>query len=267
MTSNNRFSMKFAILISALGKNLKKINQWLNHEILNEVYEVIIVVQKSKGFESDVEILKKIGCSIIIDEKLGLSRSRNLAIKFCKSDFFWILDDDIYTDLGMIKIIKNSIKSKSSDIYTFRISKGIDKGLYKNYSNKVKINRINILKISSIEIVVSKRIVDKFSIKFNENFGLGSQYPGCEENLFLLDCFDVGANMIHVPEVVVFHDNLSTGYSDMNYKALIAKGYICKKFGIIGIILLFRWYFRFLIKYRNLFLIKYLIKGYKLRLD
>ena len=115
--------MKFAILISALGKNLKKINKWLNHEIFNEVYEIIIVVQLSKGFESEIEMLKKIGCAIIIDEKLGLSRSRNLAIKSCKSDFFWISDDDISTNIDMIKIIKNSIKNKNSDIYTFRIWK------------------------------------------------------------------------------------------------------------------------------------------------
>ena len=108
---------------------------------------------------------------------------------------------------------------------------------------------------------------DKYSIKFDENFGLGSKYPSCEENLFLLDCFDVGPSIIHVPEIVVFHENLSTGYSDINYDSLIAKGFICKKFGIIGIILLFRWYFRFSFKYRNIFLLKYFIKGYRLRLD
>ena len=259
--------MKFAILISALGKNLKKINKWLNHEIFNEVHEIIIVIQSSKGFESEIKILEKIGCSIIIDKKLGLSRSRNLAIKSCKSDFFWILDDDVWTNLNMIKIIKNSIKNRNSDIYTFRISKGADEGLYKKYSNKIKINRINILKISSIEIVVSKKMIDKHSIKFDENFGLGSKYPSCEENLFLLDCFDSGASIIHVPKIVVFHKNLGSRYSDINYNSLIAKGFICKKFGIIGIILLFRWYFRFSFKYRNIFLLKYFIKGYQLRLD
>ena len=106
-------------------------------------------------------MLEKIGCTIIIDEKLGLSRSRNLAIQSCNSDFFWILDDDVFTNVDMIKIIKNSIKNRNSDIYTFRISKGLGKELYKSYSNKIKINRINILKVSSIEIVISKEIVDK----------------------------------------------------------------------------------------------------------
>ena len=259
--------MKFAILISALGKNLKKISKWLNHEIFDEIHEVIIIVQSSKGFESKIKVLEKIGCNIIIDKKLGLSRSRNLAIKSCKSDFFWILDDDVYTNLDMIKIIKNSIKNNNSDIYTFRISKGPGKGLYKKYSNKEEINRINILKISSIEMVISKKIIDRNAIKFNENFGLGSKYPSCEENLFLLDCFDSGANIIHIPKIIVFHENLSTGYSKINSNSLIAKGFICKKFGIIGIILLFRWYFRFAFKYRNIFLIRYLIKGYRLRLD
>ena len=257
--------MKLAILISALGKNLKKINRWLNHEILKEIHETIIVVQSFKGFESEIEILKGIGCNVIIDYQLGLSRSRNLAIKACESDFFWILDDDVFTNIEMIRIIKESIVKQNSDIYTFRI--GRENTFYKKYSNKKYINRINSLKISSIEIVASKKMVDKYSIKFNENFGLGSTYPSCEENLFLLDCFDSGAHIIHVPKIVVFHNDLSTGYSEINYNALVAKGFICQKFGIIGLILLFRWYFRFSLKYRNIFLFKYFIKGYRLRLD
>jgi len=259
--------MKFSILISALGKNLKKITKWLNHEIFLEVHEIIIVVQSSENFESEIKKLKKIGCNIIIDNQLGLSRSRNLAIKACKSDFFWILDDDVFTDLSMIKIIQKSIKNENSDIYTFRIKRGKKEGLYKKYSNKKNISRINALKISSIEIVASKKMIDKYSIKFNENFGLGSPYPSCEENLFLLDCLDNGARIVHIPEIVVFHKDLSTGYSNINYNSLIAKGFICQKFGIIGIFLFFYWYFKFSLKYRNIFLLKYLIEGYRLRIN
>ena len=48
---------------------------------------------------------------------------------------------------------------------------------------------------------------------------------------------DLGVNGIEIDvfrcksgEIVVFHEDLSTGYSKINSNSLIAKGFICKKF-------------------------------------
>tara|TARA_B100000029_G_C17328253_1_gene870720 strand:- start:519 stop:773 length:255 start_codon:yes stop_codon:yes gene_type:complete len=78
----------FSIIISALGINLNKINSWLSSTIINKIDEFIIVVQNSEGYEAEKKYLKDLGCIVIVDNGTGLSRSRNIGIKNCKSDFF-----------------------------------------------------------------------------------------------------------------------------------------------------------------------------------
>jgi len=258
--------MTLSIIISALGSNLNKINHWISSDILEKVNEIIIVVQNSKGYEKEINILKNLGCKLIIDNKIGLSRSRNIGIKNSNSDYFWILDDDIYTDKAMIDSIIGSIEDNVSDIYTFRIAKNKAGELYKKYSNKKYLDKLHILRVSSIEIVVSKKIINKYSIFFNEKFGIGSEYPICEETLFLLEHLNQGLKIMHIPKVIVVHEDLSARFKPIVNNALIAQGYLCKKLGIIGFALIIRWYFRVLIKYRKIFAIRYLIRGYRLKI-
>ena len=258
--------MNLAIIISALGENLHKIENWISSDILEKTNEVIIVIQKSKSFESKIKKLEEIGCKVFVDNKIGLSRSRNIGIKNCNSDFFWILDDDVYTDSNMIEHILIEIQSKKADIYTFRISRNKSHSvMYKKYSSISKVSKLRLLKTSSIELVISKKMIDKYNIIFNENFGLGSKYPMCEENLFLLDCYIKKMKIIHIPKVVVIHEDISSGYGNISNKALIAKGYVCQKFGILGFLLILRWYIRIIVKYQKISSIKYFIKGYKLK--
>ena len=258
--------MNLAIIISALGKNLYKIDNWISNDILNVVNEIIIVVQKSENFEAEIKKLKNIGCKIFIDDQLGLSRSRNIGIKNCKSDFFWILDDDIYTNLNMIESILDQIKSNKADIYTFRIARNKTCDImYKKYSNNPKVSKLRLLKTSSIELIVSKKIINKYNIFFNENFGLGSKYPMCEENLFLLDYYQKNIKIIHIPKVIVVHENIGSGYTSINNNSLIAKGYICQKFGLIGLLVILRWYLRIIIKYQKFSSIRYFLKGYLIK--
>ena len=258
--------MNLAIIISALGKNLYKINNWISADILNTVNEIIIVVQKSENFEAEIKKLKNIGCKVFIDNQLGLSRSRNIGIKNCESDFFWILDDDVYTNLNMIESILDQIKSNKADIYTFRISRNKRCDImYKKYSNNPKVSKLRLLKISSIELIVSKKIINKYNIFFNESFGLGSKYPMCEENLFLLDYYQKNIKIIHIPKVIVVHENFGSGYAPIDNNSLIAKGYVCQKFGLIGLLVILRWYFRIIIKYQKFSSIRYFLKGYLIK--
>ena len=99
-----------------------------------------------------------------------------------------------------------------SDIYTFRIAKNKKGELYKKYLNKRHIDKLHILKVSSIEIVVSKKMINKHSILFNEKFGIGAQYPICEESLFLLECLNHGLRIIHIPKVIVVHESPSARF-------------------------------------------------------
>ena len=94
--------MKLSIIISALGKNLYKISDWITKEIVNEVDEIIIIIQDSKGFIREVNLFREIGINCLISDAIGLSKSRNHGINSSSSDFIWFLDDDIKTDINKI---------------------------------------------------------------------------------------------------------------------------------------------------------------------
>ena len=254
--------MKFSIIISALGKNLYKISKWISKEIVNEVDEIIVIIQNSKGFNREVNLLKDLGLNCLISDDIGLSKSRNYGINSCRSDFIWFLDDDIKTDINKIKIIINSINNNRADIYTFRIALD-DKGkLYKNYYNFNLFPKLSILKISSIEIVVSRFFIKDNNILFDERFGLGSKYPKGEENLFILDCYAHKARIMHIPKIIVIHEAPISRIVQNNRESLMAQGFIARKYPFFGIFLILRWYLRILFKYRDVKSIRHLINGF-----
>jgi len=254
--------MKLSIIISALGKNLYKISQWIDKEIINEVDELIVIIQNSKGFIREVNLLRDLGVNCLISDDIGLSKSRNYGINSCRSDFIWFLDDDIKTDINKIKIIKNSIINNRADIYTFRIALDDKGNLYKKYYNFNLFPKLSILKISSIEIVVSRTFIKNNNILFDERFGLGSKYPKGEENIFILHCYAHKARITHIPKVIVIHEEPISRINQNNRESLMAQGFIAKKYPFFGIFLILRWYLRILFKYRDVKSIRHLINGF-----
>ena len=82
-------------------------------------------------------------------------------------------------------------------------------------------------------------------VRFNESLGLGTQYPSCEENIFLLDLFDLGAKIMHIAEYVQKHPDVNRRIHFKNPNILFAKGVFCKRYnGIIGIMIMFFWFWK-----------------------
>ena len=95
---------------------------------------------------------------------------------------------------------------------------------------------------SSVEIIASRKFIKQSKVKFSEYLGLGTKYPSCEENIFLLDLFDLGAEIIHIPEYVQKHPKVDRTKHFTNSNILFAKGVFCKRYnGFMGIILMFLW--------------------------
>lgn len=256
--------MTLSILVSAISNNLSNFDEWLDKDIVELVDEFIIVVQGRVKSKKNINRLIKIGCKIIIDEKKGLSRSRNIAIDKSNSDFIWILDDDIHTSKENIILIKETLLNEpSADVLTFRYAHSTNKKNSKKYFNKKYLNKYDLLKVSSIEVIVRRATLKKLNVKFDERFGLGSKYPSCEENLFLLNLYDKGSKIIHIPIIIVYHPAITSG-SKFNPQSLIAKGYLCRKYNITGFFILLYWSFKFSYKHGRYDIFNHLLKGYAL---
>ncbi|MCT7492529.1 glycosyltransferase [Aliarcobacter cryaerophilus] len=187
----------------------------------------------------------------------GLSKSRNKAIEFCNSDIALISDDDVEYIENLEEIIVKAFEENPSiDIITFQI-KTPDGGLFKtNYQDFEFIHNMkSIMKVSSIEIAFKTNSIKKSNLKFDEKFGLGTNYPTGEEAIFLSDALKRGLKIKYIPITIVFHPKESSGgmFKD-NPKLISAKGAMLYRiFGICGYLVAFI----FAIK-------KYKISNYKL---
>jgi len=190
--------MMLTLAFSTIKKNLNGLISYLLSVDLPDEVRVIIINQLFQDGDNELNILP---VSEIINDKIevyhfnekGISRSRNRAIEKCNTDYIWFLDDDV-------QLVENELMRLISHLKDFKYGSCIikigsleDPSLfYKNYKMRnyglVK-NAISLLKVSSIEIICNISVIRKYKIKFDEGIGLGTQYPCCEENRFMLDIF------------------------------------------------------------------------------
>lgn len=171
----------------------------------NKGLAVVVNQTKDDGLLSDEH-------GWIKSDQIGLSKSRNLAIKNAQSKYCCISDNDVYYVGNYEELIRNSFsKYPHADVLLFQIKDENDVP-YKKYENKVyKVGFFDVLKFSSIEIVFKRKsIIDK-NIFFDERFGLGSLYKCGEENIFLLDCLKSNLNIYSINIPLVIHPLESSG--------------------------------------------------------
>ncbi|WP_180065132.1 glycosyltransferase family A protein [Acinetobacter sp. YH16037] len=148
----------------------------------------------------------------IKSNQIGLSKSRNLAIKNAKTKFCCISDNDVYYINNYDElIVKYFNQYPNADILLFQIKDDCDIP-YKKYKDKVyKVGFFDVLKFSSIEIVFRRESIIANNIVFDERFGLGALYKCGEENIFLLDCLKAGLNIYSINVPLVIHPLESSG--------------------------------------------------------
>ena len=250
------------IIISTISENLNIFAERFNFVPLNDADEVIIVIQG----KSDNEIINFLETKYVVikEENNGLSSSRNIGISHETSDYIWFMDDDVLLYNDAIITVKNNISKYKAEIFTVRMENIKQDGPYKSYPTKLRLSRRNIINISSVEIIVSRKFIAQSKVTFNESLGLGTKYPSCEENIFLLDLFDLGAEMIHIPIYVQKHPKIDRTKLFTNPNILFAKGVFCKRYnGFMGIILMFLWICKSLICGANFKDSFNLVYGYK----
>ncbi|MBT3665628.1 glycosyltransferase [bacterium] len=259
---DNFSNPSITVSISTIAKNLDRFCSSFSFQPLEDADEVIIIVQGSK----DKTLQSKLkDYTVIFDDQLGLSRSRNIAIEKSKSDFIWFLDDDVVLKSNCIKKLKKSLKiNKYASLFTVRMS-FLDDSPYKNYTNKKILGRLGSLKVSSVELVVSKEFVLKNNIRFNESLGLGSKFPSTEENVFYLDIFDEGGLIIHLPEFLLKHEFINRKEAHFsNISILKAKGMFCFRYGgLLGFLIFIYYLVKCILISKNYKLSLALFKGYR----
>lgn len=214
--------MKVQILLSTMKKNNDDINKLIKDMNIRNDCLVINQCNREERFESVINNNK---ITVINSSDIGLSKSRNLAIKNSTSDICIIADDDLeYVNNLKDIVIREFNKNNGYDILVFKVY-GRNKE-FKTYTNKEKkINYLSSMKISSVQIALKKKeIIDK-NIYFNELLGAGAKYSMGEENEFLFKCLRKGIKIKYIPiKIADLYIGESSWFNGYDRKYFIDRG-------------------------------------------
>jgi glycosyltransferase involved in cell wall biosynthesis len=165
---------------------------------------------------------------ILIDQispDKGLAKSRNLAIDESRADICLISDDDLeYIDSIEESILNAFRDNLKADIITFEVQTP-DNRPYKRYKTEPFWHtQKSIMSVSSVEIAFRRDSIMSANLKFDNRFGLGSEYPTGEEVIFLSDGLKSGLKILFIPIPIVIHPIESSGKNYDNPTLIRAKG-------------------------------------------
>jgi len=202
--------MKLNVLISTIDSGIEKINNILlpiradleyiiSHQYTDNKYKYIPKELK----RPDVFISQIFG--------IGLTKSRNNAIKHANGDVCIISDDDVKYTNEYFDIVKKIYENNKVDIACFKIFTGENQKEYKKYPNhEIDLKDLHIYSPSSIELTFKLNTIEEKKILFDERFGLGSWLNGGEENIFVYDAIKANLRVRFFPFYIVQHPYEST---------------------------------------------------------
>lgn len=196
----------FSVVICTLGQRINELKKNL-YSIKSQDFpsQVIVVSQGNHDEVKNVIIEVDLDCVHVINKGKGLSVARNIAMEYVKGDYLLFADDDNWYKEGIFKLIENKVKS--CDVCCFQyfdIENNVAPKSYK-HTRISSMSYLQLLKVSSIEIVINLRRVGKENILFNENFGLGTENKSGEENLLLTSLKRKGYKISYEPIIISYH--------------------------------------------------------------
>lgn len=181
----------------------------------------LIIVNQTDEFHllnSTIDSIK-----VINSFDMGLSKSRNLAISNATKQILLIADDDVIYQKNFLKAISNSFnKNDNLDGICFQVIDDQNK-FFRKYplKKKLQLSYFEIFNCMSVEIAFKKSIGK--NCKFDENFGLGSEFQLGEETIWLFDGIKKGIKFGYEPNVILQHEQITT-----TNKIAIDRLYFCQ---------------------------------------
>lgn len=175
---------------------------------LNSDEEVVALAQRTniKGKAVIVsqcgrnDVVKIGDITIVYTTERGLSKSRNMAIRYSTGDICVICDDDeILADDYLVTISEAYEKYYDKDLIAFAIKLEYGK-IFPTESGKLRFRQI--LKTSSLQITFKKSSLVKNGITFDEEMGSGTGNGGGEEVKFMLDFRRCNLNLFYCPLII-----------------------------------------------------------------
>lgn len=202
-------------MTSIKALNLKKKNITNNLIIVNQL------MNKDEEYITD-------GIKVYDTREKGISKSRNRLIDMSTAEVCIMTDDDI----SFVKDYEEKIKEAylnypEADIITFNLKKG-DQIL--GPKKDKKLNYLDLFRIFSVQISFKRAKVLAKGLRYDENFGIGSDIINIgEENIFLTDAYKKGLKIYHIAQVLIEHPDEDTTGEKWTVATTIDKGATAKR--------------------------------------
>lgn len=195
------------IMISTFGNRLLELEKTvqLHHPELS----YLIIHQNYEGIPIPSFLLRN-DIRIVSTNTVGLSKSRNIGIKNCKTKYALVADDDIeYIPQGIESVLK-IIRNEKPDFAAFKILTDKEEPPYKAYTEeKQSIEKIS-HSISSIELLLNITEIKSKGLFFDQRFGLGTILKKAEEEILVEDMKSQKLKGTYYPIYIVKHPFEST---------------------------------------------------------
>ena len=179
----------------------------------NETIELSKIVKK---YEEKIKII------YIRSDIKGLSKNRNIGLKYVSGDIVAFPDDDCeYLPDTLVCAIEN-IMSNNFDMVLGRIVERDGSDSLRTWSTKNEVvTKMNFYKKCSSITMFYK--IDKFEYKFNENLGVGEKFGACEDADFIYQKCKRPGIIQYIPELKIYHPHYTAGVN-MNINKIKSYG-------------------------------------------
>ena len=214
-------NMKLEVLMSIM--NIKNEEQLKNKINQNNITTDVLVINKVENNE-DIFEFENIRC-FSMNEK-GASKSRNNLMRLAKGDICIFADDDMIYDKNYENTITKAFeKNPDADIILFYIGNYNENREKNKHIGNKKINILDIMRARTSEIAFRKSFIEKYNIKFDENFGPPNKFKKGEDTIFLADCLKNKVKIYSVDEKIGSVKNeTSTWFTGYNEEFLFCQG-------------------------------------------
>lgn len=226
-------NFKFSLIMPTLGRKdeVSLFIESLRNQQYNN-FELIIVDQNQDQSIKKIymKYRKEFNIKYIHSDIKGLSKCRNIGLKYAEGDIIAFPDDDCeYSERLLLDIVNIFNNDSTIDILTF---KSIDKETLKDSNNKWAVNKQFITSLNMDSTVTSYTIfikkTSKNSIIFDEKMGVGEYFGSAEETDMLSTLINNGYKAIYTPKLYAYHP-IKPELKERYYKYALGMGAFIKK--------------------------------------
>lgn len=201
--------MRFSLIIGTLGRSeaLKQCLSSLEKQEWED-YEVIVIDQ-SRDDDTE-ELVKKLDWDKLKYHHVdfvGLSKARNLALKYSQGDYICLIDDDAYYAKDYLRIADENIRDEKT-IYSGYIWDTIKKDQLVNYDKRYDKRRLPLRRVirtcPSAGLVIPAKMVEEVG-GFDERLGVGGVFGAAEETDLILRGMKKGYRVVYLKNLRLKH--------------------------------------------------------------